>query len=99
MEKRFKVGQVILAKTFQFPLILSLDSDNLDKLSIKLVRGVTRLIGAVIMVHGDDEGLSLPPCLAPTQVVIIPIRSQDERVKKAVNEIYSKLMIKVLEFI
>ncbi|NMA06084.1 MAG: proline--tRNA ligase [Acholeplasmataceae bacterium] len=68
------------------------DSDNLDKFVYQTSWGVTtRLIGAVIMVHGDDEGLSLPPYLAPTQVVIIPIRSQDERVKKAVNEIYSKL--------
>ncbi len=34
----------------------------------------TRLIGAVIMVHGDDNGLVLPPRVAPTQVVIVPIR-------------------------
>jgi prolyl-tRNA synthetase len=33
----------------------------------------TRLIGALIMVHGDDRGLALPPKVAPTQVVIIPI--------------------------
>lgn len=38
----------------------------------------TRLIGAVIMVHGDDEGLVLPPYLAPTQVVIIPIAANEE---------------------
>ena len=35
----------------------------------------TRLLGALIMVHGDDEGLVLPPKIAPTQVVIIPIRA------------------------
>ncbi|MFA6624823.1 MAG: proline--tRNA ligase [Bacilli bacterium] len=34
----------------------------------------TRLIGAVIMMHGDDNGLVLPPMIAPTQVVIVPIR-------------------------
>ena len=34
----------------------------------------TRLIGSIIMVHGDDNGLSLPPYVAPTQVVIIPIQ-------------------------
>ena len=33
----------------------------------------TRLIGAIIMVHGDDNGLVLPPMIAPTQVIVIPI--------------------------
>ena len=33
----------------------------------------TRLIGAVVMVHGDDGGLILPPKIAPYQVVIVPI--------------------------
>lgn len=42
----------------------------------------TRLIGAVIMVHGDDEGLVLPPYVAPIQVVAIPIASQNEIVKE-----------------
>jgi prolyl-tRNA synthetase len=37
----------------------------------------TRLIGAVIMVHGDDNGLVLPPFVAPIQVVIVPIRQQE----------------------
>lgn len=39
----------------------------------------TRLIGALIMVHGDDHGLVLPPRIAPTQVVIIPIGPKHER--------------------
>lgn len=40
----------------------------------------TRFIGAVVMVHGDDKGLVLPPHVAPTQVVIVPIwKSDDER--------------------
>ncbi len=40
----------------------------------------TRFVGAVVMVHGDDQGLILPPKLAPTQVVIVPIwRDDDER--------------------
>ncbi len=38
----------------------------------------TRMIGAVIMVHGDDQGLRLPPRLAPIQVVIVPIGKNDE---------------------
>ena len=52
----------------------------------------TRLLGALIMVHGDDEGLVLPPKIAPTQVVIIPIRmdSNPEVLKKA-KEIEEKL--------
>jgi prolyl-tRNA synthetase len=38
----------------------------------------TRFIGAIIMVHGDDQGLILPPRLAPYQVVIVPIFKNDE---------------------
>ena len=42
----------------------------------------TRFIGAIIMTHGDDQGLVLPPRLAPIQVVIVPIfRSDDEKAK------------------
>ncbi|HEX9640264.1 MAG TPA: proline--tRNA ligase [Candidatus Krumholzibacteria bacterium] len=42
----------------------------------------TRLVGAIVMAHGDDAGLILPPKLAPIQVVIVPIyRSDDEREK------------------
>ncbi|MBO5552414.1 MAG: proline--tRNA ligase [Lachnospiraceae bacterium] len=40
----------------------------------------TRLIGALIMVHGDNDGLVLPPHIAPTQVVIVPIQQQKEGV-------------------
>lgn len=39
----------------------------------------TRLIGALIMVHGDDDGLVLPPTIAPTQVVILPVIHGDDR--------------------
>jgi len=38
----------------------------------------TRFIGAIIMVHGDDQGLVMPPKLAPTQVVIVPIYKTEE---------------------
>ncbi len=47
----------------------------------------TRLIGAVIMVHGDDSGLVLPPYLAPVQVVIIPIQQKKPGVLEACEEI------------
>ena len=40
----------------------------------------TRLIGAIIMVHGDDNGLRLPPSIAPTQVVIVPFFKNDEEI-------------------
>ena len=40
----------------------------------------TRIIGAIIMVHGDDSGLVLPPRIAPTQVMIIPIQQKKEGV-------------------
>jgi prolyl-tRNA synthetase len=50
----------------------------------------TRLVGGLIMTHGDDRGLRLPPSLAPVQVVIVPIyRSDDER--SLVLEASSKL--------
>ncbi len=39
----------------------------------------TRLVGALVMAHGDDDGLILPPRIAPVQVVIIPIYKGDER--------------------
>lgn len=54
----------------------------------------TRLIGALIMAHSDDEGLVLPPSLAPIQVVIVPIyRSDEERekVEAAAEQIKLKL--------
>ncbi|HEY9124234.1 MAG TPA: His/Gly/Thr/Pro-type tRNA ligase C-terminal domain-containing protein, partial [Bacteroidales bacterium] len=54
----------------------------------------TRLIGALIMAHSDDNGLVLPPKLAPLQVVIVPIYKTDEEFKKVAekaNEIFSML--------
>jgi prolyl-tRNA synthetase len=45
----------------------------------------TRLIGALVMAHSDDDGLILPPKLAPIQVVIVPIYKGDEQ-KKAIDE-------------
>ncbi len=42
----------------------------------------TRLIGGLIMTHSDDQGLVLPPKLAPTQIVIVPIYKNDEQFKQ-----------------
>ena len=51
----------------------------------------TRLIGAVIMVHGDDNGLKLPPRIAPVQVMIVPIQQKKEGVLEAAEELRVKL--------
>ncbi len=47
----------------------------------------TRFIGAIIMTHGDDQGLILPPKLAPYQVVIVPIYHNDEEKSLVMPEI------------
>ena len=58
-----------------------LDKDNQQKAPYGTSWGFsTRMVGAVIMAHGDDSGLVLPPNVAPTQLVIVPIfRSDEER--------------------
>ena len=55
----------------------------------------TRIIGAVIMVHGDDSGLVLPPEIAPVQVMIIPISQHKEGVLEKAEELRAKLSQKV----
>ena len=51
----------------------------------------TRLIGAVIMVHGDDSGLVLPPRIAPVQVMIVPVMQKKEGVLEAANSLKESL--------
>ncbi len=51
----------------------------------------TRLIGAIIMVHGDDSGLVLPPRVAPVQTVVIPIQQKKEGVLEGAEEIKKTL--------
>ena len=51
----------------------------------------TRLIGAIIMAHGDNRGLKLPPRVAPIQAVIVPVASHKEGVKEKAQELYEKL--------
>ena len=51
----------------------------------------TRIIGAIIMVHGDDSGLVLPPRIAPTQVMIIPINQKKEGVLEKAQEVKAAL--------
>jgi prolyl-tRNA synthetase len=54
----------------------------------------TRLMGALIMSHSDDKGLVIPPKLAPTQVVIVPIYKGDETLKK-MNEVADVIKVKL----
>ena len=51
----------------------------------------TRLIGAIIMVHGDDSGLVLPPKVAPVQVMVVPIMQKKEGVLDKAYELRDKL--------
>ncbi|MBQ3195071.1 MAG: proline--tRNA ligase [Clostridia bacterium] len=51
----------------------------------------TRLIGAIIMTHGDDNGLVLPPAVAPVQAVIIPVAQHKEGVLEACEALREKL--------
>ena len=67
------------------------DQDNLEQFVYQTSWGVsTRLLGAIIMVHGDDDGLVMPPYVAPTQIVIVPI-SNDENVLKEATTIFESL--------
>ncbi|WAH37868.1 proline--tRNA ligase [Alicyclobacillus dauci] len=71
-----------------------LDKDNQLKHVYTTSWGIsTRLLGALIMVHGDDRGLSLPPKVATTQVIIIPIGPQKSRepVVEAAGNILNQL--------
>ena len=71
------------------------DENNELKYPYQTSWGVsTRLIGMIIMAHGDDKGLQLPPKLAPSQVVLIPITPKEEHkepVMKIVNEINNEI--------
>ncbi|MBR3644232.1 MAG: proline--tRNA ligase [Lachnospiraceae bacterium] len=69
------------------------DKDNTLKYVHQTSWGLsTRVIGALIMVHGDDSGLVLPPRIAPTQVMVIPIAAHKEGVMDKAKEIYESLL-------
>jgi len=51
----------------------------------------TRMIGEIIMTHGDDNGLVLPPAIAPIQIVIIPVQQHKEGVLDAANVLKNRL--------
>lgn len=76
------------AKAFN---IQFLDKDNTLKTPYQTSWGVsTRMLGALIMVHGDDRGLVLPPNIAPIKAIIIPIGNSLE-VMEAINTLKEKL--------
>lgn len=51
----------------------------------------TRLLGALIMAHGDNRGLKLPPKVAPIQVVVVPVAQNKEGVLEKAHELYNSL--------
>ena len=64
------------------------DKDNVKHFAWQTSWGVSwRLIGAMIMIHGDDQGLVLPPKIAPMQVVIVPIYKNDEGKDKVLPKV------------
>lgn len=70
-----------------------LDKDGAQKYVYQTSWGVsTRMIGGLIMVHGDERGLKLPPKVAPTQVVIVPIASHKGGVEEAAREVNERLL-------
>ena len=86
-----------LGQNFSKPFdVKFLDKQNVETFAWQTSWGVSwRLIGALIMVHGDDKGLVLPPRVAPIQAVIIPIyssQSDKEAVLKKANEIKDVLV-------
>jgi prolyl-tRNA synthetase len=52
----------------------------------------TRLVGALVMAHSDDDGLILPPKLAPLQVVIVPIYNKDEAMRQKIDDTARSIM-------
>ena len=69
-----------------------LDKDNQLKYPHQTSWGVsTRIIGGIIMTHGDDSGLVLPPAVAPVQVIVIPVQQHKQGVAEAAEKIRAEL--------
>lgn len=68
------------------------DKENKLQYAYQTSFGVsTRLIGSIIMVHGDDNGLNLPPMIAPIQVVVIPIQQQRPGILAKAKQLVERL--------
>ena len=84
-----------LAQNFSKPFeIKFLDKDSAEHLVWQTSWGISwRVIGALIMVHGDDKGLILPPKISPTQIIIVPIYKDESKeiVKQKAYDLENKL--------
>jgi prolyl-tRNA synthetase len=84
-----------LGQNFSKPFeIKFLDKDTTEQYVWQTSWGISwRVIGAIIMVHGDDKGLILPPKISPTQVIIVPIYKDESKtvVKQKAYELEQKL--------
>lgn len=84
-----------LGQNFSKPFeIKFLNRDTVEQYVWQTSWGISwRVIGAIIMVHGDDKGLILPPMISPTQVIIVPIYKDDSKtvVKQKAYELEQKL--------
>ena len=70
-----------------------LDKDNTLKYGYSTSWGTsTRMIGAIVMAHGDERGLALPPVIAPVQVIVIPVAQHKEGVIEKAKELTEKLV-------
>ena len=68
------------------------DKDNVQKYPYQTSWGLsTRIIGGIIMTHGDNNGLVLPPRIAPVQVIVVPVAQHKPGVIEKAGEIYDKL--------
>ena len=77
------------AKAFE---VRYLDKDNQLKPCHQTSWGITtRTIGALIMAHGDNSGLVLPPAVAPIQVIVVPVQQHKEGVLEKAQEITSRI--------
>jgi len=95
-----------LGQNFSKPFELKYaDKENVESYAWQTSWGVSwRLIGGMIMVHGDDRGLVLPPRVAPIQVIIIPIYYSDEdkeKIQKILENINKNLTLveKIKKFV
>ena len=94
MEKHFRRVQVIIS---EMVLPKAFDITYADREN-KLIHpfqtswgSSTRMIGGIIMTHGDDNGLVLPPAIAPIQVAIIPVQMHKEGVADAARAVADRL--------
>lgn len=68
------------------------DKDNKLKNPFETSWGLsTRIIGAIIMVHGDDNGLVMPPMIAPTQLMVIPVQANKPGVVEKAQEVFAQV--------